>query len=72
MAVIWGGIVFHEYVYGGKPALTVAVAVPSFPAHETGVLDVLAVAAFKQSKKSMKTPESKIGSPASAIANLKW
>jgi hypothetical protein len=45
-------------VYGGKPALTFAVAVPSFPAHEAGVFEVEAVTEFTQSKKSMKTPES--------------
>jgi hypothetical protein len=57
VAVICAGVVFHEYVYGGYPPVTVAVAV--------------AETELRQSKKSINTPESKMPSPASAIANLK-
>ena len=71
VAVICAGVVFHEYVYGGYPPVTVAVAVPSLPAQPAGVVDVVAETELRQSKKSINTPESKMPSPASAIANLK-
>ena len=65
------GFVFHEIVYGGNPPVKSTVAVPSSPEHPAGVELSTGSKAFTHSKKSMKTPESNIPSPASAIAILK-